>query len=70
MALLFDEAVELRGALPEFLWQKICDTWNEVKALVRSFGGDCDPTFRRDGDFVEAGESVDAASSEDGKSGE
>lgn len=62
-----DEAAELRGALPEFLWQEICKTWNDAQTLgVAVSEAISDPTFRRDG-AVEAGESVDALASEDRK---
>lgn len=60
-----DEAAELRGALPEFLWQQICTTWNDAQTLgVVVSEAISDPTFRGDG-AVEAGESVDALASED-----
>lgn len=60
-----DEATELRGALPEFLWQQICTTWNDAQTLgVVVSEAISDPTFRGDG-TVEAGESVDALASED-----
>lgn len=60
-----DEAAELRGALPEFLWQEICKTWNDAQTLgVVVSEAISDPTFRGDG-AVEAGESVDAAPVED-----
>lgn len=60
-----DEAAELRGALPEFLWQEICKTWNDAQTLgVVVSEAISDPTFRGDG-AVEAGESVDALASED-----
>lgn len=60
-----DEAAELRGALPEFLWQQICTTWNDAQTLgVVVSEAISDPTFRGDG-TVEAGESVDALASED-----
>lgn len=62
-----DEAAELRGALPEFSWQQICTTWNDAQTLgVVVSEAISDPTFRGDG-TVEAGESVDALASEDGK---
>jgi hypothetical protein len=68
--LSFDEAVELRGGLPEFLWQKLCDTWSEAQGLGNVVSeAISDPTFRRDG-AVETGEPVDAAPVEDGESGE
>lgn len=60
-----EEAAELRGALPEFLWQQICTTWNDAQTLgVVVSEAISDPTFRGDG-TVEAGESVDALASED-----
>lgn len=60
-----DDAAELRGALPEFLWQQICATWNDAQQLgVVVSEAISDPTFRGDG-AVEAGESVDAALVED-----
>ena len=60
-----DEAAVLRGALPEFLWQKICKAWNDAQTLgVVVSEAISDPTFRGDG-AVEAGESVDALASED-----
>ncbi len=60
-----DDAAELRGALPEFLWQQICTTWNDAQTLgVIVSEAISDPTFRGDG-AVEAGESVDALASED-----
>ena len=63
--LLDEEAAELRGALPEFLWQEICKTWNDAQTLgVVVSEAISDPTFRGDG-AVEAGESVDALASED-----
>lgn len=60
-----EEAAELRGALPEFLWQQICTTWNDAQTLgVVVSEAISDPTFRGDG-TIEAGESVDALASED-----
>lgn len=60
-----DEAAELRGALPEFLWQEICKTWNDAQQLgVVVSEAISDPTFRGDR-AVEAGESVGALASED-----
>lgn len=60
-----EEAAELRGALPEFLWQQICTTWNDAQTLgVVVSEAISDPTFRGDG-TVEAGEPVDALASED-----
>lgn len=62
-----DEAAELRGHLPEFLWERICKTWDEAQKLgIVIAEAISDPTFRGDG-TVEAGEPVDAASSEDGE---
>lgn len=62
-----DEAAELRGHLPEFLWERICKTWNEAQKLgIVVAEAISDPTFRGDG-TVETGEPVDAASSEDGE---
>ena len=62
-----DEAAELRGHLPEFLWERICKTWDEAQKLgIVVAEAISDPTFRGDG-TVEAGEPVDAASSEDGE---
>lgn len=61
------DAAELRGYLPEFLWQQICTTWNDAQTLgVVVSEAISDPTFRRDG-TVEAGESVDAFASEGGE---
>ena len=60
-----DEAADLRGALPEFLWQQICTTWNDAQTLgVIVSEAISDPTFRGDR-VVKAGESVDALASED-----
>lgn len=65
MGLTDADAAELRGALPEFLWQQICATWNDAQQLgVVVSEAISDPTFRGDG-AVEAGESVDALASED-----
>lgn len=62
-----DEAAELRGHLPEFLWECICKTWDEAQKLgIVVAEAISDPTFRGDG-TVETGEPVDAASSEDGE---
>lgn len=62
-----DEAAELRGYLPEFLWQKVLQTWDEAQTLgIAIAEAVSDPTFRGDG-TVETGEPVDAASSEDGE---
>jgi hypothetical protein len=67
MGLTDADAAELRGYLPEFLWQQICTTWNDAQTLgVVVSEAISDPTFRRDG-TVEAGESVDALASEDGE---
>lgn len=68
--LSFDDAAELRGALPEFLWQKLCDTWSDAQGLGNVVSeAIADPTFRGDG-TVEDGESVDASTVEDGEGGE
>lgn len=65
MGLTDADAAELRGYLPEFLWQQICTTWNDAQTLgVVVSEAISDPTFRGDG-AVEAGESVDALASED-----
>lgn len=65
-----DEAAELRGYLPEFLWQQICATWNDAQELgVVVAEAISDPTFRGDG-AEQAGEPVDAAAPEDGEGGE
>lgn len=62
-----DEAAELRGHLPEFLWERICKTWDEAQKLgIVVAEAISDPTFRGDG-TVETGEPVDAASSENGE---
>ena len=62
-----DEAAELRGYLPEFLWQRVLQTWDEAQTLgIAIAEAVSDPTFRGDGP-VETGEPVDAASSEDGE---
>lgn len=67
MGLTDADAAELRGYLPEFLWQQICTTWNDAQTLgVVVSEAISDPTFRRDG-TVEAGESVDDLASEDGE---
>lgn len=65
MGLTDADAAELRGYLPEFLWQQICAAWNDAQTLgVVVSEAISDPTFRGDG-TVEAGESVDAALVED-----
>lgn len=65
MGLTDADAAELRGYLPEFLWQQICTTWNDAQTLGAIVSeAISDPTFRGDG-AVEAGESVDALASED-----
>ena len=65
MGLTDADAAELRGYLPEFLWQQICATWNDAQQLgVVVSEAISDPTFRRNR-AVEAGESVDALASED-----
>lgn len=41
------DASELRGYLPEFLWQQICKTWNDAQTLgVVVSEAISDPTFR------------------------
>nr|DAX40662.1 MAG TPA: hypothetical protein [Caudoviricetes sp.] len=68
--LSFDEAAELRGALPEFLWRAVYDTWNRAQGLGGTvYEAISDPTFRGDG-AVEEGESVDALAPEGSESGE
>lgn len=65
-----DEAAQLRGYLPEFLWQQICATWNDAQELgVVVSEAISDPTFRGDG-TEQAGEPVDDSSAEDSESGE
>lgn len=65
-----DEAAELRGHLPEFLWQEICKTWNDAQELGAVVSeAISDPTFRGDG-AEQAGEPVDAAPAENSESGE
>jgi len=67
MGLTDADAAELRGYLPEFLWQQICTTWNDAQSLgVVVSEAISDPTFRRDR-AIKAGESVDALASEDGE---
>lgn len=62
-----DEAAELRGHLPEFLWERICKTWDEAQKLgIVVAEAISDPTFRGDG-TVETGESVDASLVENGE---
>ena len=62
-----DEAAELRGHLPEFLWQEICGTWNDAQQLGAAVSeAISDPTFRGDG-TVEAGEPVDDSLVENGE---
>lgn len=64
MGLTDADAAELRGYLPEFLWQQICATWNDAQQLgVVVSEAISDPTFRGDG-TVEAGEPVVAAPTE------
>lgn len=61
------EAGELRGHLPEFLWQRICSTWDEAQRLgIVVAEAISDPTFRGDG-TVEAGEPVDDSLVENGE---
>lgn len=65
MGLTHADAAELRGYLPEFLWQQICATWNDAQQLgVIVSEAISDPTFRGNG-VIKAGESVDALASED-----
>lgn len=65
MGLTDADAAELRGYLPEFLWQQVCTTWNDAQTLgVVVSEAISDPTFRGDR-VVKAGESVDALASED-----
>lgn len=62
-----DEAAELRGYLPEFLWQQICATWNDAQELGAVVAeAISDPTFRGDG-AEQAGEPMDDSSTEDGE---
>lgn len=69
-ALTDDEAAELRGHLPEFLWQQICATWNDAQELGAVVAeAISDPTFRGDG-TEQAGEPVDDSPAEDGEGGE
>lgn len=61
------EAAELRGHLPEFLWQEICGTWNDAQQLGAVVSeAISDPTFRGDG-TEPTGESVDASLVENGE---
>ena len=63
-----EEAAELRGHLPEFLWQRICETWDDAQKLgIVVAEAISDPTFRGDG-AEQAGEPVDDSSTEDGES--
>lgn len=65
MGLTDADAAELRGYLPEFLWQQICAAWNDAQTLgVVVSEAISDPTFRGDG-VVEEHESMDAALTED-----
>lgn len=65
MGLTDADAAELRGYLPEFLWQQICATWNDAQQLgVIVSEAISDPTFRGNG-VVKAGESMGAALVED-----
>ena len=62
-----DEAAELRGHLPEFLWQEICATWNDAQQLGAVVSeAISDPTFRGDG-TGETGEPVDDSLIENGE---
>lgn len=65
MGLTDADAAELRGYLPEFLWQQICATWNDAQQLgVVVSEAISDPTFRGDR-TIKTGEPVDAALVED-----
>lgn len=62
-----DEAAELRGHLPEFLWQRICETWDEAQKLgIVIAEAISDPTFRGDG-TEPTGEPVDDSLVENGE---
>lgn len=62
-----DEAAELRGHLPEFLWQRICETWDEAQKLGAVVSeAISDPTFRGDG-TEPTGEPVDDSLVENGE---
>lgn len=62
-----DEAAELRGHLPEFLWQEICGTWNDAQHLgVVVSEAISDPTFRGNG-TEPTGEPVDDSLVENGE---
>ena len=62
-----DEAAELRGHLPEFLWQEICGTWNDAQQLGAVVSeAISDPTFRGDG-TEPTGEPVDDSLVENGE---
>lgn len=62
-----DEASELRGHLPEFLWQEICGTWNDAQQLGAIVSeAISDPTFRGDG-TEPTGEPVDDSLVENGE---
>lgn len=62
-----DEAAELRGHLPEFLWERICKTWDEAQKLgIVVAEAISDPTFRGDG-TEPTGEPVDDSLVENGE---
>ena len=65
--LSFDEAAELRGALPEFLWEKLKETWGTAQSNGAAVSeAISDPTFRGDG-TRQTGEPVDAPAAQDGE---
>lgn len=67
MGLTDADAAELRGYLPEFLWQQICTTWNDAQTLgVVVSEAISDPTFRGDG-TEPTGEPVDDSLVENGE---
>lgn len=62
-----DEAAELRGHLPEFLWQEICKSCDDAQQLGAVVSeAISDPTFRGDG-AEPTGEPVDASPVENGE---
>lgn len=67
MGLTDADAAELRGYLPEFLWQQICTTWNDAQTLgVVVSEAISDPTFRGGG-TESTGEPVDDSLVENGE---
>ena len=65
--LTYEEAAELRGHLPEFLWVQICGTWNDAQELGAVVSeAISDPTFRGDG-AEPTGEPMDDPSTENGE---